>query len=92
VASSVELALGCMFACRERGLSIPHDLALVSFDDSYFAELLDPPLTAVGYDPVQVGRTAATLLVDAMRDEPGDRQDLTVPVSLVKRRSCGCTA
>ena len=92
VASSVELALGCMFACRERGLRVPQDLALATFDDAYFAELLDPPLTAVGYDPVDVGRAAATLLVDAMRAEPGDRQDLTVPVSLVKRRSCGCTA
>ena len=91
VSSSVELALGCMFACRERGLSIPDDLALATFDDAYFAELLDPPLTAVGYDPLQVGRGAAALLVDAMRDEPGDRRDLTVPVTLVERRSCGCT-
>jgi LacI family transcriptional regulator len=92
VASSVELALGCMFACRERGVSIPEGLALATFDDSYFAELLDPPLTAVGYDPLQVGRAAAELLVDAMRDEPGERRDLTVPVTLVERRSCGCTA
>ena len=92
VASSVEVALGCMFACRERGLRIPDDLALATFDDSVFAELLDPPLTAVGYDPLQVGRAAAALLVDAMRDEPGERRDLTVSVTLVKRRSCGCAA
>jgi LacI family transcriptional regulator len=92
VSSSVELALGCMFACREQGLLIPDDLALATFDDAYFAELLDPPLTAVGYDPLQVGSAAAALLVDAMRDEPGDRRDLTVSVTLVKRRSCGCTA
>jgi LacI family transcriptional regulator len=90
VSSSVELALGCMFACRERGLTIPDDLALATFDDAYFAELLDPPLTAVGYDPLEVGRAAASLLVDAMRDEPGERRDLTVPVGLVTRRSCGC--
>jgi LacI family transcriptional regulator len=92
ISSSVELALGCMFACREQGLLIPDDLALATFDDAYFAELLDPPLTAVGYDPVQVGRSAAALLVDAMRDDPGDRHDLTVSVTLVKRRSCGCAA
>jgi LacI family transcriptional regulator len=92
ISSSVELALGCMFACRERGLVIPDDLALATFDDAYFAELLDPPLTAVAYDPLQVGHAAAALLVDAMRDGPGDRRDLTVSVTLVKRRSCGCAA
>ncbi len=90
VASSVELALGAMFACRERGLSIPDDLALATFDDAYFAELLDPPLTAVGYDPMEVGRIAATLLVEAMGEASGERRDLTVPVTLVPRRSCGC--
>jgi DNA-binding LacI/PurR family transcriptional regulator len=90
ISSSVELALGCMFECRERRLLIPDDLALATFDDAYFAELLDPPLTAVAYDPLQVGRAAAGLLVDAMRDEPGGRRDLSVSVTLVKRRSCGC--
>jgi DNA-binding LacI/PurR family transcriptional regulator len=92
VASSVELALGCMFACRERGVRIPTDLALTSFDDAYFAELLDPPLTGVGYDPMEVGRAAAALLVEAMQGVDGDRRaELKVPVTLVTRESCGCT-
>ena len=68
VSSSVELALGGISAARELGLDIPSDLALATFDDAYFAELLDPPLTAVAYDPSEVGRRAAALLVDAMRD------------------------
>ena len=91
VASSVELALGCMFACRERGVRIPGDLALATFDDAYFAELLDPGLTAVGYDPTEVGRAAAALLVEAMQEGDADRRELEVPVTLVTRRSCGCT-
>jgi LacI family transcriptional regulator len=92
VASSVELALGCMFACRERGVRIPADLALTSFDDAYFAELLDPPLTGVGYDPMEVGRAAAALLVEAMQEGDGDRrEEVKVPVTLVTRESCGCT-
>jgi LacI family transcriptional regulator, galactose operon repressor len=91
VASSVELALGCMFACRERGVRIPDDLALATFDDAYFAELLDPALTAVGYDPTEVGQVAAALLVEAMQDGDADRRELEVPVTLVARGSCGCT-
>src|SRR5262249_28357889 len=91
VASSVELALGCMFACRLSGVGIPDDLALATFDDAYFAELLDPSLAAVRYDPMEVGNAAAGLLVDAMRDgAAGERRDLRVPVELVRRSSCGC--
>jgi LacI family transcriptional regulator len=93
VSSSVELALGGISAARELGLDIPRDVALATFDDAYFAELLDPPLTAVAYDPADVGRQAAALLVDAMRDgEPEPRIDVRVPVGLVTRRSCGCPA
>jgi LacI family transcriptional regulator len=91
VASSVELALGCMFACRELAVGIPDELALATFDDAYFAALLDPSLTAVGYDPNEVGSAAAALLVETMQNGGSDRRDLRVPVSLVTRRSCGCT-
>jgi LacI family transcriptional regulator len=90
VASSAELALGCLHACRERGLSLPGDLALVCFDDPYFGDLLEPPLTAIGYDPREVGRAAAELLVEAMQDGERAHRAVTVPVELVIRRSCGC--
>jgi LacI family transcriptional regulator len=90
VASSAELALGCLAACRARGLSLPDDLALVCFDDPYFGDLLEPPLTAVGYDPAEVGRSAAALLVEAMQDGDRPYRAVTVPVELVRRRSCGC--
>jgi LacI family transcriptional regulator len=90
VASSVELALGALLAARERGLRIPEDLALATFDDAYFAELLDPPLTAVAYDPAAVGQAAAAALVEAMGEDEPERRDLSIPVRLIARRSCGC--
>jgi DNA-binding LacI/PurR family transcriptional regulator len=90
VASSVELALGGISAARELGLRIPEDVALATFDDAYFAELLDPPLTAVAYDPSEVGRRAAALLVEAMADGEPTQADVRIPVELVTRRSCGC--
>jgi LacI family transcriptional regulator len=90
VASSVELALGALAAARKLGLRIPDELALATFDDAYFAELRDPPLTAVAYDPVVVGRRAAELLVGAMRDGDTNRRDERVAVELIRRRSCGC--
>ena len=90
VASSVELGLGAMLACREADVRIPDELALATFDDAYFAELLDPPLTAVTYRPRDVGEAAANLLVEAMRDDEPTRRDVTFDVQLVVRGSCGC--
>jgi LacI family transcriptional regulator, galactose operon repressor len=89
LASSAELALGFMAAAAERRLRIPQDVALVSFDDPYFGELLEPSLTAVAYDACLVGERAAALLVDAMSSET-DAREVRVPVTLVTRRSCGC--
>jgi LacI family transcriptional regulator len=68
---------------------LPEDVALVAFDDPYFGDLLEPSLTAVGYDPRSIGATAADLLVEAMRSETEARA-VRVPVTLVRRRSCGC--
>jgi LacI family transcriptional regulator, galactose operon repressor len=92
VASSAELALGSLAGCRERSVRLPDELALASFDDPYFGALLEPPLTAVAYDPSKVGRAAAALLVEALkqRDGANGRHDLRIPVNLVRRRSCGC--
>jgi LacI family transcriptional regulator len=90
VASSAELALGCLAACRARGVRLPDELALATFDDPYFGALLEPSLTAVGYDPAEVGRAAAALLVEAMEDEDAVRREIRVPVTLIRRRSCGC--
>lgn len=91
VAASEDLALGCLQACRARGVAIPDDLAVVSFDDCYFAELLDPPLTALAAPAGETGRLAAELLLDALPEPQRPRREERVPMSLLARASCGCT-
>ena len=91
LASSAELALGFMSAASTRGAQIPEDVALVAFDDPYFGDLLEPSLTAVAYDPRSIGALAAELLVEGMQSR-SERRELRVPVTLVRRGSCGCEA
>ena len=62
-----------------------------TFDDPYFGDLLEPSLTAVAYDPRSVGALAAELLVEGMQSR-SERRELRVPVTLVRRGSCGCEA
>ena len=57
------VALGAMRAIRERGLRIPDDLAVVGYDDLYFAAELMTPLTSVRQPMRQLGWAAADLLL-----------------------------
>jgi LacI family transcriptional regulator len=88
--ASAELALGCLGAARGRGLTVPGDLALATFDDLYFSPLLEPAMTAIAYDAVAAGRRSAELLLDAIAVSEPAPADVRVPVELVVRRSCGC--
>jgi DNA-binding LacI/PurR family transcriptional regulator len=90
VGASDDLALGALAAARERGLSLPHELAIVSFDDPYFGALLEPPLTALTSRPRDIGRLAASHLLAALSESPPAPRDVRLPVTLVRRRSCGC--
>jgi DNA-binding LacI/PurR family transcriptional regulator len=86
------LALGAMSACRAAGLRLPEDMALASFDDPVFGELLDPPVTALTRGDVAMGRLAASLLLHALDGGGalGPPAEVRLPVELVVRRSCGC--
>jgi len=91
VTSGDTLALGAMSACRDAGLRLPDDLALASFDDPFFGELLDPPVTALARTDTEMGRLSASLLLHALAtDALGPPTEVRTPVELVVRRSCGC--
>jgi DNA-binding LacI/PurR family transcriptional regulator len=90
IAASAELALGALGAARSLGLRLPEELALVAFDDPYFAPLLEPALTAVSYDAPEMGSRSARLLLDAIRNETTEYVHMRVSVELIRRHSCGC--
>jgi LacI family transcriptional regulator len=75
------VALGAMRELRVRGLSIPRDLAVVGYDDLYFAAELMPPLSSVRQPMRQLGWAAADLL---LTDQP---QELFQPELIVRASS-----
>jgi DNA-binding LacI/PurR family transcriptional regulator len=90
VAASAELALGALAAARSHPLRLPADLALASFDDTYFAPLLEPALTVVSYDSPAMGARSAALLIGAIESDQASYTNVRVGVRLIPRRSCGC--
>ena len=90
VTASAELALGALAATRRMRIAIPQDIAVVCFDDLYFAPLLEPSLTAIAYDARSIGTAGARLLLAAVEDDEPQWSEARIEVSLVRRRSCGC--
>jgi DNA-binding LacI/PurR family transcriptional regulator len=88
-AADDEMAIGAINVLSEAGLRVPHDVAVVGFDDIVTARYIQPPLTTVRAPTEQVGREAVRLLLSAIAGEPAPAQPVLLPVELVIRQSCG---
>jgi DNA-binding LacI/PurR family transcriptional regulator len=84
-AESDNMAAGAIRALRAAGRSVPHDVAVVGFDDLPIARSTEPALTTI-HQPVQaLGQEMARMLVDLMAGEQPHR--LLLPTHLVVRAS-----
>jgi LacI family transcriptional regulator len=83
------MTLGVLKAAKELNLRIPEDVSLVSFDDAYWNEIFDPPITCVKQDPQQIGLIAATILLDRIknRKKPSPPMQVVLKVKFVERSS-----
>jgi DNA-binding LacI/PurR family transcriptional regulator len=80
-------AVGALRAAHERGLSIPHDMSLISFDNTYLSEVVFPKLTTVDYNYPEYGRELVSIAIRAAQKEPIPRLQFVKP-RLVIRNSC----
>jgi LacI family transcriptional regulator len=88
--ASDTVALGALHAVRRHGLRVPHDFAVVGFDDIPLASFLDPPLTTVRLPAYALGWAAADLLIRLISGEETDSSaQLTLETELVLRDSSG---
>lgn len=86
-------AEGAIRAIRAAGLSVPDDIAVVGYDDTWFATLTQPPLTTVHMPIAEMGELAAGMLIARLEGETDLEPQPILPVSLTIRQSCGaCSA
>lgn len=57
------LAIGSIRAITEKGLKMPSDIALIGYDDIFFASMLEVPLSTVRQSSTKIGRQGITLLL-----------------------------
>ncbi|NJB84914.1 LacI family transcriptional regulator [Lewinella marina] len=82
-------ALGVIRYCREKGISIPESLAVVSFANEIFTSLITPALSSVEQNSEQMGAAAAELLFKQIdsRDKPVPIGEVVIPGELRVRAS-----
>jgi LacI family transcriptional regulator len=84
------LALGLMRGLARRGISVPNDLAVVGYDDVEFAAVLSPPLTTIRQPKYELGRAAAELLLDEVRNPTTHKhRHIVYQPELIVRESSG---
>lgn len=62
IAASQTKTAVAMKLLREHHRDVPKQVSLIGFDDTHWAQLLDPPLTVVSEDLFAMGRTACATL------------------------------
>ncbi len=70
VCGNDDLSFGALKALREAGRRVPHDIAVVGFDDNERARSAKPPLTTVRQPLASMGKDAVDILVRQIK-RPG---------------------
>jgi LacI family transcriptional regulator len=81
------LALGLLQQLVASGLAVPDDLAIVGYDDIYFAGAAAVPLTSVRQPRHELGRRAAELVLDEADNAEHLHQQIVLLPELVARTS-----
>jgi LacI family transcriptional regulator len=82
------LAVGAMRAIFDAGLSVPHDISVVGYDDTISASYLNPRLTTVKIPIAEMGRRAGQVILElAQKKGPLSARTIMLPVELVVRAS-----
>lgn len=85
-----QMAVGALRALARRGVRVPQDMAVTGFDGIPLGRIVQPPLTTVRQPIRRLGEQAVELLVQRLGDTGREPVSLTLPVSVIRRASCGC--
>ncbi|MEU5185013.1 LacI family DNA-binding transcriptional regulator [Streptomyces longwoodensis] len=84
------MTIGALRALRDRGRSVPEDLALCCFDDFAWADLFSPRLTAIAQPSREIGAAAVRVLLERLDAPRRPARTVRLPCAFVHRTSCGC--
>lgn len=72
---------------NNQGIRVPEDYAIISFNNSTFAEIMHPFLTTYDINIKELGKESVLRLLDLLKNPKTKAQKITIPFKLVERES-----
>jgi GntR family transcriptional regulator, arabinose operon transcriptional repressor len=82
-----QLALMVLDVLRNYQISVPDDVSIVGYDDSFLAETFEVKLTSVAHPKMEMGIEAAKRIVSAVEGKDNNPQSIIYEPELVVRNS-----
>ena len=83
------LCFGTVKYLQTQEIRMPQDISLIGFENYEWAEVTDPPLSAVVQNARLMGRTASRQLLKMLDGEPLEETQIRIPAKLNLRQSHG---
>jgi LacI family transcriptional regulator len=84
------MAIGIAQSLRINGVTVPHDVSVIGFDDIPAGRLFSPTLTTIAVPARALGSTAVTNLITLIQGaRPSGEGNLVLPTKLIERQSTG---
>jgi LacI family transcriptional regulator len=83
------VAVGVLQTFRMQGIRVPEDVAVTGYDDSLFADVVEPRLTTVRQPLGVLGQEAVRFIISAIESPSSPRRELRLLPELVVRASSG---
>ena len=87
IAGNNLMALGAIHAIKDRKLSLPGDISLVSFDDREWAQLITPTITVASQPTYEMGKQAAELVMRRLENDDSPIEHLVLESEIILRES-----
>lgn len=91
VCANDDMAIGFCSVLTECGISVPEQVAVSGFDDTFEARNYVPKMTTVNRSLKNLGKTAVCKLKKHWEGQPGEQTELSSAVP-VFAESCGCVS
>ena len=82
-----DLALGVLFECRRRHISVPEQMLISGFNDLEFMASSVPTLSSVRTNRYDMGRNAAAMVIEAIEGRRSEQKVVDLGFTVMVRQS-----
>lgn len=80
-------ALGALYALKGKGLSVPRDVRIVTFDNTLYSLFTSPQFTSIERNPEKMALESCKALLALIDGREPESYRISIPVSLMERES-----